>query len=436
MTQDEAITRANYLLEKLLLLQPRVNDKYRYYNADNSYRDLGIAVPAKMRNIKPGIGWAKRAVDTLSDRVVFDGFAGDTYGINNTLDDINGVNILNKAKKDAHIAGVSFVAIAQEKGVTKLVPFNAQEATGVIDQTTGLLEYGLAVTRYFDELVNQKLAPRDYILFTEDYTAIFVNGNLTEIKRNPTKRCLLIPVTHKASIDQPLGKSIISSTVRRIIQEVGRVKRRYEIAGEFYSAPQRYILGTEQDITQEQKQKLDSLIGKTWVFSKDDDGDAPTIGQLQQMNIDQFEGNKKGLARDFCAETGLTLRNLGYETGNPTSAESLAVMSDDLLLEAQNSQREMGEQFKQIAITLRMFMDNNDNTPTGLKELEPAWQPIFQVDIGSAGDAIYKLFKAMPELAGTIESYRMLGIGVRQAEELKQARDVSNVANFMVGGIE
>jgi len=152
------------------------------------------------------------------------------------------------------------------------------------------------------------------------------------------------------------------------------------------------------------------------------------------MSIDGFETAKKDKARDFCAETALTLRNLGYETGNPSSAESLAAMSDDLLLEAQNSQDEMGKQFKEIMITLRLALDNNNEVPAQLRAIIPAWKPIFQADIGQVGDAMYKLFQAMPELVGTVEGYSMMGIGIRQAEKLVQRRVEAKNAGFMSNG--
>ena len=172
-------------------------------------------------------------------------------------------------------------------------------------------------------------------------------------------------------------------------------------------------------------------MGKIWAITKDEDGEKPEIGQLPQMSISQFSDQKKDLARDFCAETALTLRNLGYETANPTSAESLSAMSDDLLLEAQESQRELGKEFKEIAITMRLVMDGNSVVPTRLKEIDPTWRPLFQIDFGSAGDAANKLIQAMPELAGTTTLYRMLGMGAREAEELARSRANTRPSNFM-----
>ena len=430
--------QVEFLLDRLRKKSVNVRIKYQYYNAENSYVDFGISVPVKMMNSKPGIGWASRAVNTLSDRVVFDGFANDTFRINELFDEINAKRVLNKAKKDAHIAGVSFVAISETPNGVALIPFTASEATGVVDDNTGLLSYGLAVLSWTgdDALAQSSVSePKDYVVFTPEATTIYKNKKIDSITKNPTGRTMLHALTHGATASQPLGRSRITKTVRRIIQEVARVKRRYEIAGEFYSTPQRWVLGTEQDFTQEQKNKLDSTIGKAWVFSKDDDGDKPEIGQLAQMSINQFEDNKKGLARDFCAETALTLRNLGYETANPTSAESLSAMSDDLLLEARASQDEMGEQIKQIAISIRLTLNKSDKVPEDLENIKAAWRPIFQVDVGAAGDAVYKLIQAMPELAGSVQIYQMLGMGVREAESLKAIRDKASTNNFMTGEV-
>lgn len=431
-----AYSIANKLIYSLTEKQVTVQNKYDYYNADNDTPDFGIATPMRLRSLKPGIGWASRAVNTLGDRIVFEGFAKDNSGINDLLEQINGYSVLSKAKDDALIAGCAFVAVSDDgKGGKVLVPFTAQEATGEIDQITGLLKWGLAVTKWGIPKPKKPgimFAPKDYIVFTPEYTFVFVNRVLDDVVANTTGRTLLHPVTRRSSADRPLGKSRITNTARRIINEVGRMKRRLEIAEEFYSMPQRYISGLAEGA--EKDDKLDSAIGKVWTITKDEDGDAPSVGVLQQMSIDGFETSKKDKARDFCAETGLTMRNLGYETQNPSSGESLVAMSDDLLLEAQKTQEEMGKQFKEICITLRLALDNNNNVPTQLNQIIPAFKPIFAVDIGPAGDAMFKLFGAMPELIGTTEGYRLLGIGIRQAEELALKRQQNNNASFMNNG--
>ena len=437
---DAATRLANSLVTQLATCEPRVQTKYEYYDADNDIADYGISTPAKLVRIRPGIGWASRAVNTLSDRVVFEGFANDKFGLNDYLETINGIGVINNGKHDTYIGGCAFVAVSDDPESDKkiLVPFTAQEATGVVDQTTGLLKYGLAVTRWAKvsntskKKVGMAFDPADYIVFTPVYTAIFIDREIVELIPNPTGRTLLHPLTRRASANRPLGKSRISNTVRRIINEVGRLKRREEIAEEFYSLPQRYINGLAEGAKKDEG--LDSAIGKVWAITKDEDGDKPEIGQLTQMSIDQFETAKKDKARDFCAETGLTLRNLGYETANPSSPESLAAMSDDLLLEATNSQEELGRQIKELCITLRLALDDNDTVPPELRKIVPAWKPIFQIDIGAAGDAIFKLFEVMPELQGSVAGYRFLGLSIKEAEELQAKRAASTAGTIFGGG--
>lgn len=434
---------ARTLLLQLASLAPQVENKYAYYDADHDTTDFGISTPRKMIHHRPGIGWASRAVNTLTDRVNFDGFAKDTFGVNDYFTQINAQSVIAQAKHDTGVAGCAFIAIADNSEDDLLhpkifVPFTATEATGIVNQTTGLLKYGLAVTNWgavkpTGKFRNKiRFAPADYILFAPNYTAVFENRTLVDIYDNPTGRCLLLPITHRSSAKQPLGKSRLTKTVRRIIQEVGRLKRREEIAEEFYALPQRYITGIAEGAKKDSN--LDSAIGKVWVINKDEDGDSPDIGQLQQMQIDGFVEAKKDKARDFCAETALTLRNLGYETGNPTSAESLSAMSDDLLLEATNWQDEVGNQIKNLAITLRMAIDGVSEVPDAMNELIPAWKPIFQMDVGATGDAIGKIQTAMPEFIGTVASYRMLGVSIREAEELVARRQALQGQQFMNAG--
>lgn len=448
--ENPLIDSANRLAQKLILdlasFEPSVQDKYNYYDADHDIRDYGISTPAKMVHLRPGIGWASRAINTLSDRVVFEGFVGDKFGLNDYLESVGGLRVINNVKHDTYIGGCAFVAISDDAdsdgNLQKvLVPFTAAEATGCVDQTTGLLTHGLAVTRWATpqrrstgrKVSAPRFEPADYLVFTPVYTAIYINRELVEIVPNPTGRTLLHPLTRRASAARPLGKSRLSNTVRRIIQEVGRLKRREEIAEEFYSLPQRYINGLAEGAKKDAD--LDSAIGKVWAITKDEDGDKPDVGQLTQMSIDQFETAKKDKARDFCAETGLTLRNLGYETANPSSAESLIAMSDDLLLEATSSQEEMGAQIKELAITLRLAIDDNNQIPDGLRSITPAWKPVFNVDIGATGDGVFKLLQAMPELQGTIAGYRFLGISIKEAEELA-AKRAASTAGSVFGGTQ
>jgi hypothetical protein len=78
-----------------------------------------------------------------------------------------------------------------------------------------------------------------------------------------------------------------------------------------------------------------------------------------------------------------------------------------------------------------MAIDKTDIIPSGLRAIEAAWKPVFQIDVASAGDTAYKLIQAMPELAGTTTLYRMLGMNVREAEELAEKSRNARPNDFM-----
>lgn len=437
--ENYILKRAEKLMKKLGNKINNTAEKYIYYNAQQEVGDLGISLPKNFVMMKPGVGWASRAVNTLSDRLNFDGFLNDSFDFNGLLDDTGARNVLNKSIQDALIAGCSFVGIeSTSQGGVKITPFTALEATGVIDERTGLLEEGIAVLDWEEDDADWKWygrRPSVVALFEPTFTAIIDHGKqVVGFAENPTGRPLLHVITHRQSADRPFGKSRISNTVRRIVDEVGRLKVRYEIAAEFYSTPQRYILGLSNG--QLKEGDLSSEIGKIWGLTADEDGEKPTVGQLAQMSINQFSDQKKDLARDFCAETALTLRNLGYETANPTSAESLSAMSDDLLLEAQECQRELGKEFKNIIISMRMLLDKSATISERVEDIEPVWMPISQLNVGAAGDAVYKLMQIMPQLKDSPATYRMLGLTVKETNEVlnKARRTLSSQFMATEGG--
>ena len=81
MNQEDIYALAKDLIQKLRQHERKIDDKYDFYDADNTVRDFGISTPRRMISNRPGVGWASRAVNTISDRVEFDGFGSDRAGV-------------------------------------------------------------------------------------------------------------------------------------------------------------------------------------------------------------------------------------------------------------------------------------------------------------------------------------------------------------------
>lgn len=436
--QLESLSRK--LLGIIVSKRQKVQLKYDYYEAEQQVRDLGISMPAKLLALQSGLGWASKAVDVVADRLSFDAFENDRLGINQLYAIADETEAVDQAKHDALIAGCSFIAIVDDESIVgkRFVPFSALEATGVLNTTTGLLQYGLAITQYNRD---EKLASKynteplnmaeDWVLFGEDFTAIYEKRQLVRIIRNTTGRNLLHLLANRPTTKQPFGRSVISRECRLLIQAGLRTMRRSEVAGEFYSSPQRYLIGVSEEF--EKDESMDLQLGKIAVIEKDGDGDKPEAGQWTQHSMTPYSDQLKMFAQQFCAKTGLTLHSLGFDTSNPTSAESYEAQNEDLRLLVDRTAKHFGFVLKKMAITLRLAASDTNVITDDMRAIVPHWEPVFKVDIGPAGDAFNKIIQTVPELKQSNRMFYMLGMSVAEAERYTQQQQTADLSSIMSG---
>jgi len=162
---------------------------------------------------------------------------------------------------------------------------------------------------------------------------------------------------------------------------------------------------------------MDLQLGKIAVIEKDGDGEAPTAGQWTQHSMTPFSDQLKMFAQQFCAKTGLTLHSLGFDTSNPTSAESYEAQNEDLRLLVDRTSKHFGNVLKKMAITLILSANGTREVTTDMREIVPHWEPVFKVDIGPAGDAFGKILAVVPELKQSNKMFYMLGLSVKEAEK-------------------
>ena len=440
MNEAELLAISRNLLGTIVSKRTKVQQKYDYYEAEQRLRDLGISMPARLLALQAGLGWASKAVDTVADRLSFDAFENDRLGINDLYEIAEETEAFDQAKHDALIAGCSFISIVDDNFMAKrFMPFTALEATGVLDTATGLLKYGLAITHYNrdERLANTytnspENFAEDWVLFTENFTAIYKKRKLVDVIPNVTGRCLLHLIANRPTTKQPFGRSVISKECRLLIQAGLRTMRRSEVAGEFFSSPQRYILGVSEDF--EKDEGMDLQLGKIAVVEGDGEGNNPTAGQWNQHSITPFSDQLKMFAQQFCAKTGLTLHSLGFDTSNPTSAESYEAQNEDLRLIVDRTSKHFGKVLKKLSITLRLAASGSSEVTPDMRAIVPHWEPVFKVDIGPAGDAFGKILQVVPELKTSPRLFYMLGMSVAEAKKYSElAGNAANVTDIMSG---
>lgn len=385
-----------YLRNKLEYKRSRGLLRYKYYEQKNSAYDPGDVIPNKLKEAyKSTLGWCSKAVDSLSDRLIFDGFENDNFDFWTIYQQNNADILFESAIKGALINSCDFIYIsAGADGFPRLQVLDGTNATGVIDPITNLLTEGYAVLERDDHD-----APILEAYFTPDYTEFYssVDEIATRIN-NPARYPLLVPIIYKPDSKRPFGHSRISRSCMDLVNKARNTVTRGEVSAEFYSFPQKYVTGLSQDA--EPLEKWQATISSLLQFSKDEDGDRPTLGQFTQQSMAPFIEQFRMYASAFAGETGLTLDDLGFASGNPSSSEAIKAAHENLRLTARSAQRSFGIGFINAGYLAASVRDGVAYARKEIYLTKPKWAPIFEADSASLsgiGDAFMKLQQSFPE---------------------------------------
>ena len=83
-----------------------------------------------------------------------------------------------------------------------------------------------------------------------------------------------------------------------IVNSAMRTVKRSEIAAEFYSFPQKYVVGTDPDL--EPINKWKATMSSLLEFTKGEGGDKPQLGQFAQQSMSPHNDQLKNVCRIIC----------------------------------------------------------------------------------------------------------------------------------------
>lgn len=411
----------NYLREKLNRYREGAIDKYDWYGMSEKVVERGIVTPPVLKDYyKSVMGWCEKAVESLSDRLVFREFANDSMKLNDIFTNNNADIFFDSAIKSALISSCCFVYISKQKDspYPKLQIIEGYNATGVIDDTSFLLKYGYAVLErdangtpileaYFtpEETIyyyNQQNFPiYNQTVFDQYPDAPLVTNKYVKPKvvRIPhdAGQCLLVPVIYKPDASRPFGRSRITKACIYQQRYAKRTLERADVTAEFYSFPQKYVVGTDPD-----NEPLDTwraTISTMLEITKGQDGEKPTLGQFTQPSMEPFIKQLRMSAGLFAGETGLTVDDLGFPTDNPSSVEAIIASHENLRLVARKAQKNFAVHFKNVGYVAKCLADGFPYKREEFVKMEAKWEPIFEPTasaLSTMGDATIKINQAMP----------------------------------------
>jgi hypothetical protein len=373
----------------LTLKRIRVGVRYVYYELKNNTFDFGISSPPELKWWNSCVGWCARAVDALGDRLDFYGFRDDVFNFSQIYDLNNKDVLFPSAIQGALIASCAFIHVSEdETGFPRLEVINADDATGVINPTTGLLNEGYAVLER-----NQFGQPVREAYFTHEYAAYYENGVLVDQREYKVKEPMLVPIVFRPDAKRPMGHSRISRAAMSIVGSALRTIKRSEISAEFYSFPQKWVTGTDQDA-----QKLDkwsAAMSAMMRFSLNGDGqDHVRVGQFSQQSMSPHAEQLKMFASLFAGEVGLTLDDLGFPQSNPSSYDAIRASHENLRLTALAAHKSFNVGILNAGYLAACIRDDYAYTRQQITVTKPIWMPPFRADVSmlsGIGDAIQKI---------------------------------------------
>ena len=399
-----------YLKNKLNSKRVRVLKRYQYYESKDELLRLSDTMPERLKLMYRSVsGWCARAVDALADRLIFreiSGEDGDVFGLNDIFTLSNGDELFDNAILSALISSCCFIYVSKgEDGYPRLQVIDGGNATGIKDEITGMLSEGYAVL----ERDNNNGKPLLEAYFTAEATYITdTKTGKTDRYSNPSGFPLLAPIIYRADAMRPFGHSRISRTCMYLQQYAKRTLERSEVSAEFYSFPQKYVLGLSDKA--EQMDNYRATMSAMLRFDKDDDGDSPTVGQFQQQSMQPYLDQLRTAASAFAGETGLTVDDLGFVADNPSSSDAIKASHESLRLTARKAQRSFSRGFINAGFLAACVRDNFAYRPDQFYKLKVKWEPIFEPDaamLAAIGDGAFKINQAVPDYF-TAETFRDL----------------------------
>ena len=378
-----------------------------YYDSEQSFKDLGLTLPPQLKNAKFYLGWATMAVRKAAIRSQFAGLrlpgSDDPFELDAVLAANNFGLELSQGIVSAYKHGVSLMTVAKGgagEAPVQIQSHSAESSAAIYDRRARRISAALTISAMNED------KPSEFIIYLPMVVLHCLRspGGRWSAERieNRIGRTLVSPLTYDPQLGKPFGRSRITNPVMALTDMAVRAYVRMEGNAEFYSSPQLAIEGIDPDafgeVSEQKKFKLamDRLIALT----RDADGNAPSIKQLQQATMTPHSDMLRTVASAFSGETGIPLASLGIIHDNPSSAEAMRAAEHDLLIDVTYQNKfVLSSAVKEIAMLSVMVRDGLTEAPADAWRLSALFSdPEFRSTSANA-DAVVKLAGGLPDLA-------------------------------------
>lgn len=449
LLSDDERAMVERLNAKLVEREARMLLSEAYYLGAQVIDNLRIAVPKELEFLRTIVGWPALAVDPYVERLAVDGFrlpnATDADGgLADLATEINLDGLMPLAITDALSIGRGywFVGSPTEPGDVPDVTVESPMNVAVEWDLRGTTPLGAWTSYWRDGRRHGTLMMRDpgrtlHLAVNDKGTWELVDRDDHDFNFLPIVRMPHMPRTNARG-----GRSAITPAIRSTADSACRDLLALEVSREIYSVPGVTLLGAAESAFQNTdgtaKSAWQAYVTRFRALERDDDGNLPEIHQAQVYDPSVFTKVLDMRASQMASMVAAPPQDLGlYTQGNPTSADSGAVMEKRRNRRAKLMQKQFGPDAVSLMQMVLRFQ-NGGQLPAEFRRMTTDWVEVDEVAIGTASDAIAKQVSAGAVPATSDVTLKRLGYTAVERARLAQDRaadDARNMALAMAQGL-
>lgn len=220
----------------------------KYYLGHVPIKDLGIAIPPEVaQKLRTRVDWPRKAVTSLANRSMFDGFTSSDAEVKDALARVVDANDMRSLYRRILIGELKhccgFWTVTEgENGVPVVSAYPATAACAVWDDALKEIRAGLVVVESRARAGTDEREPTCIEAYTSDA--------VISLRRKPGARWraeyaphamgrpLMEPMPFEPTLERPFGHSRITRTVMSLTDDAIRQRARMEVAAEAAALPQ------------------------------------------------------------------------------------------------------------------------------------------------------------------------------------------------------
>lgn len=399
-----------------------------YYNGEQRIAQLGIAVPPNLQRLRAVVGWPRLVVDSLDERLDVEGFrAGSGADTDPDLWDIWQANDLDLESQlgriDALIYGSSYLCVGSpdEDGDPPIITVESPlHIACQFDPRTKAITAALRV--WTDGVIEGESAT----LYLPDQTISLEHRfqgspwGVVDRDDHGLGQVPVVRMSNRARLTERRGYSEITPELISVTDAACRSMLSLAVAGEFYSAPQRYVLGAKESAFQNAdgtpRTGWESYLGRFLMIERDNNAELPTVGQFTAYDPSTYTKVIDEYAQIVAAITGLPAEYLGITTSNPASADAIRMTTDRLVTKAKRKQRSFECAYEDAMRLALMIQNGSGDIDPEYQSMETLWRDPAIATPAATSDAITKQVQEGILPATSIIALQRLGYSPAEIE--------------------